>query len=50
MKQPKKPTREQKEVMTKHNLAPDNWQVVFESRNTLEVISKRSKRRRTLKK
>ena len=50
MKQPKKPTREQKGTMSEHGLNPDNWQVVFESRDTLEVISKRSKRRRVLKK
>ena len=50
MKQPKKPTRANKELMVKNNLVPDNWAVVSESKTELEVISKRTGKRRTLKK
>lgn len=50
MKQPKKATRNQKELMTKHGLIADNWMVVAESKTELEVISKRSGKRRTLEK
>lgn len=50
MKQPKKATRNQKELMTKRGLIPDNWMIVSESKTELEVISKRSGKRRTLEK
>lgn len=42
MKQPKKPTRANKELMGKNNLVPDNWAVVSESKTELVVISKKS--------
>ena len=48
MKQPKKPTREHKELMAKNNLVPDNWAVVSESKTELVVISKRTKTTRKL--
>lgn len=50
MKQSKKPTRDQKELISKHRLDPDNWRVIFESKTTLEIISNRSGRRRVLEK
>lgn len=50
MKQPKKPTRDQKELMTKRGLIANSWMVVAETKTELEVISKRSKQRRTLEK
>lgn len=50
MKQPKKPTRDQKELMTKRGLIANNWMVIADSKTELEVISKRSGRRRTLEK
>ena len=42
MKQPKKPTRANKELMVKNNLVPDNWAVVSESKTELVVINKKS--------
>ena len=50
MKQPKKPTRANKELMAKNNLIPDNWAVVSESKTELVVISRRSGAKRTLSK
>lgn len=50
MKQPKKPTRNQKELITKRGLIASNWMVLAESEIELEVISKKSKQRRTLEK
>lgn len=50
MKQPSRPTRAQKVVMSEHKLNPENWMVVFESKETLEVISKRTSQRRVLQK
>jgi len=48
MKQPKKPTRAQKILMSKNKLVPDNWMVVTENNTELVVLSKLSKARRTL--
>ena len=50
MKQPQKPTRAQKELISENRLNPDNWMVVFESKDTLEIISKRTSMRRILEK
>ncbi len=50
MKQPKKPTRAQKEFMSKNRLVADNWMVVSDDREALVVISKRSSKMRVLKK
>ena len=50
MKQPKKPTRANKELMVKNNLVPDNWAVVSESKTDLVVISKKSGKIRKLDK
>lgn len=50
MKRPSKPTRAQKVLMTENRLNPENWMVVFESKDTLEVISRRSSMRKVLQK
>ncbi len=48
MKQPSKPTRAQKEIISNNKLVPDHWMVVSESRDTLEIVSRRSGRRKVL--
>ena len=48
MKQPKKPTRANKELMVKNNLVPDNWAVVSENKTELVVINKKSGKIRPL--
>lgn len=50
MKQQKKPTREQKEIISKNGLVVENWMVVEDSKTELEVVSKRSGQRRILEK
>lgn len=50
MKQPSRPTRAQKEFIEENKLKPENWMVVFESKDTLEIISKRTSQRRVLQK
>ena len=50
MKQPSRPTRAQKEIISENKLTPENWMVVFESKDTLEIISKRTSQRRVLQK
>ena len=50
MKQPSKPTRMQKELIAENRLNPENWMVVFESKDTLEIISKRTAMRKILEK
>lgn len=50
MKQMSKPTRAQKEIISDHGLNPDNWVVAFESKDTLEIVSRRSAQRRVLQK
>lgn len=50
MKQPSKPTRMQKELIAENRLNPENWMVVFESKDSLEIISKRTVMRKILKK
>ena len=47
MKQPSKPTRAQKEIISNNNLVP---MVISESRDTLEIVSRRSGRRKVLTK
>ena len=42
MKQPSKPTRTQKVIISAHKLRPENWMVVYESKDTLEVSSKKT--------
>lgn len=43
-------TPENKELMKRNNLNPDRWLVIWEDKDVLEVISKRTRRRRVLKK
>lgn len=50
MSQLRKPTRDNKILMSKHNLVPENWLVIAESKTDLEVVSRRSGRRRVLEK
>ena len=50
MKQPKKPTRNQKELIANNGLVPQNWMVLEENREQLVIISRRSGRRRELEK
>lgn len=50
MKQPKKATRANKELMSRNGLVADNWMVVSEDKEKLVVISKRSQKKRTLMK
>lgn len=40
MKNGKAPTREQKQILKAHGLAPDNWLVVKNLPDTLEVVSR----------
>lgn len=50
MKQPSKPTRTQKVIISAHKLRPENWMVVYENKDTLEVISKKTSMRKVLNK
>ena len=50
VKQPKKPTRAQKEILSKHKLKPDNWMVLEEDKYQIVFISKHRSRRRTIAK
>jgi len=50
MKQPKKPTYNNKKLMSKKGLEPDAWAVVSESKTELTVISKRTGAIRVLEK
>lgn len=42
MKNGKAPTREQKKIMRSHGLVPDNWLVVKNLPDALEVVSRAS--------
>ena len=46
----RQPTLENKKLMKNKGLNADRWLVVCEDREVLEVVSKRSKQRRVLKK
>lgn len=46
----RQPTDENKALMKSKGLNVDRWLVVWEDREVLEVISKRTKQRRVLKK
>lgn len=50
MKRMNKPTRAQKEIISGHKLNPKNWVVAFESKDTLENVSRRTAQRRVLEK
>lgn len=41
MKNGKAPTREQKKIMKAHGLVPENWLVVKNLPDSLEVVSRR---------
>lgn len=46
----KEPDGYQKNIMLLHNLDPNKWMVAYESRDTLEVVSRRSRQRMVLEK
>ena len=46
----RQPTVENKKLMESKGLNADMWLVVWEDKNVLEVLSKRTRRRRVLKK
>lgn len=46
----RQPTLENKKLMESKGLNADRWLVVWEDKDVLEVVSKRSKQRRVLKK
>lgn len=46
----RQPTTENKKLMESKGLRPDMWLVIWEDKDVLEVISKRTRRRRVLKK
>lgn len=48
MKQPKKPTLEQKKIMTNAGLNWRTWNVVYEDNISLDVVSKKSGTRRSI--
>lgn len=45
MKQTKKPTRANKELMVKNKLKPENWRVISDSPSELVIINARGSRR-----
>lgn len=50
MKQPKRPTRKQKEIIRNHMLIPENWMVVKEDDCYLTVVYKHGKTMKRLDK
>lgn len=51
MKQPKRITRKNKEVLTSHGLNPNDWMILTESEFYLTLVSKENKnKRRTIDK
>lgn len=46
----REPTLENKKLMESKGLNADRWLVVWEDKDVLEVVSKRTRRRRVLKK
>lgn len=46
----RKPTLKNKKLMKSKGLRPDMWLVIWEDKNVLEVLSKRTRRGRVLKK
>lgn len=46
----RQPTTENKKLMESKGLNPNMWLVVWEDKEVLEVVSKRSKQRRVLRK
>lgn len=50
MKNPKKPTRNQKILISSYRLQPSNWLVMSEDKHKLEIIHRHTDTRRTLNK
>lgn len=42
------PNERQRNILQKFGLNPNNWLIYFENKATIEVVSKRSRQRRTL--
>lgn len=50
MKQPKRPTRNQKQIIRAHMLIPDNWMIRQETEEELIIVYKHGKTVKRLKK
>lgn len=50
IKQPKKPTWKQKQIISKNNLQVDKWSVLSETDSYLKVINKYDKKIKILRK
>ncbi len=50
MKRAKKPTREQKELIAKQGLLPKNWMVILDDKKEMEIVSRKSRQHRVIKK
>ena len=50
MKQPRKPTREEKELLSKKKLDAKNWMVLSEDKESITFIHKTSKNTRKIEK
>lgn len=48
MKQPKKLKREYKELVSKKRLNPENWSLLKENPESIEIIHKQTGKRRTI--
>jgi hypothetical protein len=47
-KMPKKPTRQQKEMIAKAGYVPENWLVLEKDNISMTIVNKESKRRRVI--
>lgn len=43
-------SKEQAAIIRNHNLNPEHWIVIFESKSAIEIVSRRSRQRRVLTK
>ena len=50
MKQPKKLTRNQKEIVQSHGLIPDNWMLQQETEFYLHLVNKKTQSKKTIDK
>ena len=49
MKQPKKLTLRQKKILRANKLIPENWMLVKETADSLQIINKSSRKNREIK-
>lgn len=47
-KMPKRPTRKQKELISKEGYVPKNWLVLDQDNNSIVIINKKSNRRKVI--